>query len=103
MTDVFLKEQLELLRKLNDRVSKIQDDVNHNVELIAQNAREAERWRREERIYQERNAANDLRARHEYGRRMSDRRTQAADDHHRHAEHRAVKRSRIHGKHGRST
>jgi hypothetical protein len=59
--DTFLKDQLELLKKLNERVSKIQDDVNHNVALLAKNRGDAERRRLEGRVYRQRDPANDRR------------------------------------------
>lgn len=61
MIDVFLKEQLELLRKLNDRVAKIQAEVNQNGELLIHNRAIAEQLKRDERPYRERNSKNDRR------------------------------------------
>lgn len=61
MGESFLREQLELLRKLNDRVAKIQDEVNQNGELLIHNRAIAEQLRRDERPYRERNPKNDRR------------------------------------------
>lgn len=61
MGESFLREQLELLRRLNDRVAKIQDEVNQNGELLIHNRAVAEQLRRDERPYRERNPKNDRR------------------------------------------
>jgi hypothetical protein len=61
MADNFLKEQLELLKKLNERVSKIQDEVSHNVELLARQRVDAEHRAREERVYRQRDPGNERR------------------------------------------
>ena len=61
MTDLFLQEQLELLRKLNERVAKIQDEVNQNGELLIHNRAIAEQLHRDERPYRQRNPKNDRR------------------------------------------
>ena len=61
MTDAFLKEQLELLRKLNERVAQIQAEVNQNGELLIHNHAISEQLRRNERTYRSRNPKNDRR------------------------------------------
>jgi hypothetical protein len=61
MADNFLKEQLELLKKLNERVSKIHDEVSHNVEVLARQREDAEHRVREERIYRQRDPGNERR------------------------------------------
>jgi hypothetical protein len=59
--DTFLKDQLDLLRKLNERVAKIQAEVNQNGELLIHNRAVAEQMRRDERPYRVRNPKNDRR------------------------------------------
>ena len=61
MSDTFLKEQLELLKKLNERVSKIQDEVSHNVELLARQRDDAQHRAGEERVFRQRDPANERR------------------------------------------
>jgi hypothetical protein len=61
MSDAFLREQLEILRQLNERVAKIQREVNQNGELLINNRAISDRLRAHERLYRQRDPRNDRR------------------------------------------